>query len=147
MPFDYDYDIDYGSTQVGEEKPGFFENLFTDPNAIRGIGELGGAIGGRGSVGEALGMFGSNMVRRRQLQQAAAGQTQRQKTFNERVLEALGQGRAISDPNDNALPDSINVTGDTVTIKSKLAPQPVKIPGEQMPLEAQGGISGLPDFF
>lgn len=131
-----------------QNTPGFFEALLSDPNFQRTLGELG-SIGGRGSIGEILGTAGSNLARRRAMQRAGAGQAERQKTFQDRLIQALAGGQLLSDPTDNTRPDSMTIDGKgNVTLKAGMADQPVGFPGEQQPLEAMtGGGAGLRDFF
>lgn len=139
-----------GRTTVDQADDGGFDlaGALSDPNVIRALGELGARVGGRDSVGEMLGTTGSELERRKAVQKAGAQQSQRQATFQDRLINALSAGTLLSPTEDNAAPDSVTLTGDGgATINFKNTPQKVGFAGEQAPLEASRRVNNLPDFF
>ena len=141
--------------------PTFFQNLsnfFEDPNVIRALGELG-AIAGEDSGAAMLGNIISNLQRRRAVQRAGAEQTQRNQSFQDRLIQALSQGGLLSPTEDNNAFDRMDISGDgDINLRFRNTPQRMaanqnlNVPnrvGEQMPLEAiRAGRRGddLPGF-
>lgn len=137
------------SEQIKPETGFSFSNLLEDPNFIRALGSIG-RIGGEGSVGDILGSAGSELVRRRAVQEAGANQLARQENFQQKLINALANGSLLSPTQDNTRPDSITLTGDGgATVNFKNTPQTPGFAGEQTSLEADRGFGGntnLRDF-
>lgn len=141
------------SNQAPDLNQNNFSNLLEDPNFIRALGEVG-RISGEGSVGDILGSAGSNLARRKAVQQAGAQQSERTQTLQEQLIRALLDGKLLSPTNQNNAFDSITATGDgDVNLKLKNTPMeqtPDAFAPEQTPLEGIKSFRGgqdLPNFF
>lgn len=131
-------------------EPFDFENLFDDPNFIRGLGETGAAISSGEPIGKSVGDFASNITRRRALQKGARASKNNQGSFQERLLEMLGKGDLLSSKDQNDAFDSMTLDGDgNVNLSMKNTPQKQGFARNQ-PLETMrrpmAGGDDLPNF-
>ena len=125
-------------------------DILSDQNILRGMGEAGAAISSGQPIGDAFGQFGTNLGRRRAVQKAGQEQMNRNRTFQERMMEMFVNGKLLGPKDDNTTADSFSMDGDNnLTIKAGFASQPTKILGEQTRLEAYDRPnrgSSLPGF-
>lgn len=135
-----------------------FTDTFSDDTFIRTLGEMGAAIGGKGSVGAALGQGASSLVRNRAVQregEKVANNNQNQ-TLYDKTIKQLSDGTLMSDPSKNDAFDSILIGGDkSITAKYKHSPEAAGPLKEQQGLDSitntpetqsNNGGSNLPDF-
>lgn len=133
-----------------DNEPGFFDQLFSDQNFIRGLGEAGASISSGAPIGEFVGNFASNLTRRRAVQKAANQTRNERKTFQEQLLDAVRSGQALSPTADNNAFDSFQMDGDGgIKLSMKNTPQQLGFrrnqPLESMRNSSVGGTD-LPDF-
>ena len=115
-----------GNTTVdaASNQPGFFDQLFSDQNFVRGLGETGKAFSQGASAGEALGDFSTNLIRRRQSQDAAGKIRKQGQTFQEQLLDAIRGGGVLSSKDQNDAFDNFTMDGDgNISLSMKNTPQ------------------------
>jgi len=113
-----------------------FAGLLSDPDILRAMGDMG-KMAGPGSFGDVVGTAASNLHRRRAVQRAGKEKMEENKSFQDKMIDALANRNLLSPGEDNGLPDSVTFDGDGgVSIKSKLAAQKPTHSGEELPLEA-----------
>lgn len=150
-PWELGTDPQFGATpqlNMPEVETNWYDDILNDQNVIRGLGETGAAISSGTPIGQAVGQGASNLVRRKQVQKAAGQARQQNQTFQQRMMQAIMDGRALSPPDQNDAFDSATISTDGMSFKMKNTPQPQQFMGEQSQLESydpQGG-SDLPDF-
>lgn len=138
-----------GETFGGEAEAGFnFQELLSDPNFIRMLGELGSGIGGKGSVGDILGTAGSTFARRKAVQGVGEQQLRKNRTLQERLLEAIQSGELLGPKDKDDTFDDVTIGGDgSLKLNMRATPKtPTGFQGEQRPLESITGGQDLPDF-
>lgn len=141
--------------QVGQENPGssgFLNELFSDPNFIRTLGETGAAISGPGSIGEAVGTGASNWVRNRGVQDTASRlrKEREERSTNDQLMDFLFEKGLLGPLEDNTTPDALTIKGDgSISSSMKNVPQQASF-GSQQPLESvrrpSPGGDDLPNF-
>lgn len=146
--------IDPSDTTVPDEKGFSFEALFSDPNFVRMLGEMGSAVGGKGSAGDILGTAGSTLARREQVQKGARAARQKgdgqEKSVNDQLMEFLFEKGLLGSEEDNNTNDWLKVHANgSMTSGMKNVPQKANF-SEQQPLESlrrpSTGGDDLPDF-
>lgn len=134
---------------MNQEK-GFFETFFSDPNIIRGMGEAGSAISSGQPIGQSVGDFASNLTRRRAVQEGARQSRTEQKTFQEKMLEAIMRGTALSPKDQNDAFDSFTLDGDGgMSFSMKNTPQKqgfARNPALESMRSPSTGGNDLPNF-
>lgn len=98
-----------------------------DPNVQRAAAQMGSAIGGEGSVGEAIGGAADSMIRGRAAQEAAAatgeqqsGQLDNWQSMLKQIFGNLKDGNpleGVSDNMDDKYPNAMKITPTGVTLE------------------------------
>ncbi len=116
--------------------------FLSDPNINLALSEVAAGLGGPGSVGATLGGASSNLMRRKQFQEARAEDVKRERSLMEAILgriKADPTGQNLLGPKDDlGTADSITLTNDGINLKM---PNPGQtkptFAGEQAPLESK----------
>lgn len=107
---------------------------------FKALGTIGGTMGSPGgTLAGGMGQAAGNLIEAKGLRRTGAQQAQQAQTFQNQLIQALAQNQegVINDPNDNTLPDKLQLSADGGTISWKnTKPQPA-FQGEQQPLEGQ----------